>query len=135
MTLATTRSRLNYYRWYFLYLCTKLYCWLRTFWYAASATPLGLAGLQVTYAYNEKKYRVLVPYRAEKAAGMLSLRATLHLTDGSILDITQQPGVPYLCKASDLGGEKIVLYNAETNNSVEYTVAPGWAEEIVSDDF
>jgi len=89
----------------------------------------------VTYTYNEKKYRVLVPYRAEKAAGMLSLRATLHLTDGSILDITQQPGVPYLCKASDLGGEKIVLYNAETNNSVEYTVAPGWAEEIVSDDF
>jgi hypothetical protein len=68
----------------------------------------------ITYNRYGKNYHLYVPYSGMIATEMNRFRAYL-IKDSSDKkgkkeeEITQQPGIPYMITASDLGGEKIIF--------------------------
>ena len=75
----------------------------------------------IIYERLGKEYTIVVPYNRCQVANMSQLRATLVYADKTSIDITQQPGIPYIYSAADLGGEYITIVNAETGLTHNYT--------------
>lgn len=75
---------------------------------------------------------VYVPFRRDQCAPMLFVEAAAHFPARSPLDITQEPGVPYLVPAGALNAEFIRLTNLETGKSYDYrgSTCPLWGKEI-----
>ena len=61
----------------------------------------------ITYSRMGFTYSLYVPFEKRKVAKLSSIRVYLHKADGPVVDITQQPGIPYLVTASMLGGTHI----------------------------
>ena len=64
--------------------------------------------LSITYTYLGQVYLFNVPYELNKTMINRSKKVYL-VNDKHEINITQQPGVPYMCSAHDLGGESIII--------------------------
>jgi len=69
---------------------------------------------EISYVRIEHPYRVWVPYDRHLAGRSIGHTATL-IRDNEEINITQQPGIPYLVTAEDLGGSEIRI---QTRNAV-----------------
>lgn len=67
----------------------------------------------ITYLRYGREYQVNIPYNRHLVAKMSSCKVFLIKGEEKI-DITQQPGIPYLMTASMLGGDKIILEKGDT---------------------
>ncbi len=70
----------------------------------------------ITYTRMGLTYTVYVPFEKRKVAKLSGIRVYLHKGNGEVVDITQQPGIPYLVTALMLGGDKIRVVGE--NNTV-----------------
>lgn len=86
--------------------------------------------IEISYSCLGEKYFIRLPYNPRNKVKMIQFKAELISGDKKI-DITQQPGIPYLINAKDLCGEKIILTNLETGEYHEYTTAPLYGIEIM----
>lgn len=77
---------------------------------------------KILYTYNGIERNLYVPYESSKVAEMSQYIVQLYYANGTTLDITQQPGVPYLVTAALLGGKEI---RATEVNSEIVTVYEG----------
>lgn len=85
----------------------------------------------VSYQQLGSNYTLSVPYCRKYVAPMSQYKAELVGSETTI--ITQQPGVPYLVSAEELGGDLIRITNEETNKQYEYVldIPPMYAEEVM----
>lgn len=66
----------------------------------------------ITYTRLGKEYKVNIPYRKDIITKMN--RSTIFLsTDKFLVNVTQQPGVPYFLKAQELGGDHYIIRSSE----------------------
>lgn len=87
----------------------------------------------VTYQHLGNSHKVLVHYNRDKVAIMGQFKAILcNETAHEMEDITQQPGIPYLVTAKQLGGHYIRITNAENGQKYDYfqDTIPGYGDEI-----
>jgi len=91
------------------------------------------ASASIIYQRLGQQYVMLVPYNRKYAIAMSQFKVELVRDNNSTLDITQQPGIPYLVNAKDLGGHTIRMSNQETGKSYEYSqnIIPMYGEEII----
>jgi len=90
--------------------------------------------MQITYT-TPSPYSITVPYESDKRINMLPLTVQL-VRQGTAIDITHQPGVPYGYSAHALGGEYIVAHNYDSESSHIYPgeVCPGYCPELYEDE-
>lgn len=84
--------------------------------YKAAGGDLATSGIEkhpgfviITYQDAGKSYRVCLPYNPQRAGRMCGLSVKLETSDGEKLDITQQPGIPYVVNPKDLAGTVSVI--------------------------
>lgn len=70
--------------------------------------------MTLTYERNGVKYRLTVPFARSIISEMMGKRVYL-VTNNEKIEITQQPGVPYLVTAQDIAGlgSKIIVEDIE----------------------
>lgn len=99
---------------------------------APSSLPFKIVGNHAVLCYTRlnKEYKLYVPYNRMKS--LSSDITALLVKNGKEINITQQPGIPYLVSANDLGGEKIILTNNITGSSFDYfdDKIPMYGDEI-----
>ncbi len=78
----------------------------------------------IYYERMNSKYRVSIPFNRKYIVAMSQFKAELLYQDGTSLDITQQPGIPYLVSAVDLGGNIIRITNQEYGVAYDYIDKP-----------
>lgn len=66
------------------------------------------------YHRMSSEYNLLIPYDRSKVAVMTQFRVELLRDNQDPVEITQQPGIPYLVSAEQLGGSGIKICNLET---------------------
>lgn len=88
------------------------------------------------YERMSHKYTLLIPYRRDYVSKMAHFLAELIRPGHLPLDITQQPGVPYLATAETLGGVNIRVTNRETGRHQVFLPSqmPWYAEDLFLDD-
>jgi len=88
------------------------------------------------YEYFGQKYKLAIPYNRKKLINMANYKAELFITDKTPINITQQPGIPYILNASDLGGQYIKITNMETGLSHNYDNkhVPMYADELINNE-
>ena len=89
--------------------------------------------VSIPYSYNGVSYTAFMPFKRQAALAMNDLRVLVVLTDGRLVNITQQPGIPYLVTATELGGTEIRVINDDTGESVVYnaTTIPNYCAEVM----
>lgn len=99
----------------------------------AFAVNNGGRSASISYSRLGEHYVVHLPYQRRSVTKMLSFNAAVHKNDGSVINITQQPGLPYLTSANDFGAERIVITNGENGKTASYTgdTIPGFATELL----
>lgn len=87
----------------------------------------------VSYLRLNKEYTLFVPYSRTKSLSMIEINAFLVKRGGEKVDITQQPGIPYLVSAYDMNAEKIILLNNKTGKSFDYLhkTMPLYGDELL----
>lgn len=86
----------------------------------------------IVYDILGQKYTIKVPYNRSFVASMIDFKAELiRNSDGAKVDITQQPGIPYLVSPTDLDGDVIIVTNTSTGAKYNYTVPPLYAQEVM----
>jgi hypothetical protein len=85
----------------------------------------------IVYERLANKYILFVPFNRKYIASMTQFKAELLRKNDTPIDITQQPGIPYMVSAKLLGGDSIRITNQETGNYHDYDNIPGYAEEIM----
>lgn len=90
----------------------------------------------INYKYYGQQYKILIPYNRSKIALMTQLKVELINENNISTDIMQQPGIPYLFTAKDLGGINIKITNSETGKSYTYdeNKQPLYADEVMDDE-
>lgn len=73
--------------------------------------------MKVPYTYHGTKYHLYVPFSRINARKMLNTKCMLIGKDGSITDITQQPGCCYLVSVNMLEGKEIILENFDEKSN------------------
>jgi len=66
--------------------------------------------IEIPYKHMNINYKVWLPYNHKLVLKMLPYTVTA-VKDNQSLNITQQPGVPYLITPYDLNAESIITYN------------------------
>jgi hypothetical protein len=87
----------------------------------------------IMYERMGQSYTLFVPYQRKYIAQMAQFKAELLRHNETSVDITQQPGIPYLVTAEELGGEGIKITNHESG---EFHVfhskeIPHYAQQII----
>ena len=77
--------------------------------------------LTIPYKKNNQLYSITVPYSTMNILPMTDFKVVLKKGDSDSIDITQQPGIPYLSSASELGGESIIVTNPFADISERFT--------------
>ena len=67
----------------------------------------------IVYSRCGKDYMINVPYKRELVTQMSKCKVFLS-KNNEMINITQQPGIPYLVSAKMLGGDKIIMNCGET---------------------
>jgi hypothetical protein len=90
----------------------------------------------IEYEYFGQKYKLAIPYNRKKLINMANYKAELCFNDKTSVNITQQPGIPYILNASDLGGQYIKITNMETGLSHNYDNkhVPMYADELINNE-
>ena len=90
----------------------------------------------IEYEYFGQNYKLSIPYNRKKLINMTNYKAELFFNDKPPLNITQQPGIPYILNANDLGGEYIKISNMENGLSHNYDnkQVPMYADELINDE-
>jgi hypothetical protein len=91
----------------------------------------------IEYEYFGQNYKLSIPYNRKKLINMSDYKAELFFNDDKpSLNITQQPGIPYILSANDLGGEYIKITNMETGLSHNYDNKniPMYADELINNE-
>lgn len=85
----------------------------------------------ITYDYNGNSYDINIPFNRKYVLPMSDLKVKLIL-NGKEIDITQQPGIPYLLSAGELGGDKLLIINTASGSTKYYesNECPGYATEM-----
>ena len=78
----------------------------------------------IIYEWMWSQYILLVPYSRKHIADMTQFKVELLRDNKDPLNITQQPGIPYLICAKDLGGSPIRIINEDTGVSYLYNYIP-----------
>ncbi len=92
--------------------------------------------MSLTYKFcGANEHKLYIPYDIDRVSKMTYLKAQLLLPNGHCVDITQQPGIPYMLCAADLGGISIVICNEDNGKSYIYysTHIPGYADRLMDD--
>lgn len=91
--------------------------------------------LSATIIYERlgTQYILLVPYNRSYIADMSQFRVELLRNDKEPLNITQQPGIPYMINAGDLGGHSIRITDEETGVSHVYNqvTCPRYGTDVI----
>lgn len=74
---------------------------------------------ELPYFYNGQSYTLRIPYKRSQMA-----RMDEYIVWADEKNITQQPGIPYLLNAEELGCEKIRSCNVDTEEVFVYNDAP-----------
>lgn len=87
----------------------------------------------IEYLWLNRSYRMVVPFDQNAATDMAPYRATLILNEEESVDITHQPGIPYLATAKSLGGIAITVLNTLSGEQHRYEAdqAPQYATEVL----
>ncbi len=89
--------------------------------------------MKISYHYDYKDYTISVPFDHIQSLCMIGYKAEL-LKNGEIIDITQQPGIPYMCDSEMYDGSYIKIIN-EANDEYEiYNKAPLYATKLMLDE-
>jgi hypothetical protein len=90
----------------------------------------------IEYEYFGQNYKLSIPYNRKKLINMSDYKAEFCFNDKPSLNITQQPGIPYILNANDLGGEYIKITNMETGLSHNYDnkKVPMYADELFNNE-
>jgi len=87
----------------------------------------------ISYSRHGHQYTYMVPFQRSYISAMSQFKAQLLMSDDTLIDITQQPGLPYFITANCLGGTVIRITNEETGVSVDYTDKPPFfATEVMN---
>lgn len=99
-----------------------------------TVTDCGTSAI-LTYQRLNRNYIVTLPYSRRQIVPMAQFTVHLLRDNEPPLDITQQPGIPYLTSASDLGGSAIRITNEDTGFSFLYknSHVPMYGSEVFSD--
>lgn len=86
----------------------------------------------IRYRRFGRNYLLHVPYSERDVRRMTSHQVFLEADNGDTTPITQQPGIPYMVSAKELGGKSIVAMNGESGKRVIYEKGkrPGFLEEL-----
>lgn len=89
----------------------------------------------VLYERMMNTYVVWLPYDRSQVAAMSQFKVELLRNKGDPVNITQQPGIPYLVSATELGGHSIKVINTENGTKYEYTgdQVPLYCKEVLDD--
>ncbi len=74
-----------------------------------------------------------LPYDRTKVARTMGLQAMLVLPNGTMFDITQRCGVPYLVAPRSLGAKIVVKDTLTDKEYTYYDGAPGYCDELLVD--
>jgi len=90
----------------------------------------------IEYEYFGQNYKLSIPYNRKKLINMTNYKVELFFTDKTPINITQQPGIPYILSANDLGGEYIKISNMENGLSHNYDnkQVPMYADELINNE-
>lgn len=81
----------------------------------------------ITYTSYGIERLINVPYHRDIKEAMRPWRVLLVGKSKDPVDITQEPGYPYLCSPQELGGREIIAQNQQTNQVISYqNDAPGY---------
>lgn len=88
----------------------------------------------IVYEYLGHKYLLLVPYNRSHVMSMSKFKVELLKENHAPIIITQQPGIPYLVTAFQLGGYAIRITNEDTGLSKEYpnNDMPDYGTEVMN---
>lgn len=87
----------------------------------------------LAYCYNGASHTICVPFSRRRSLAMSDLQVILVRNDKSTVNITQQPGIPYLVSADELGGVKINVTNIDSGAtfSYEHNLVPLYCDEVL----
>jgi len=86
----------------------------------------------IFYQRLGSQYKLLIPYNMSYISYMSQFKVELLLSNSDPQNITQQPGIPYLICAKDLGGSFIRITNEDTGLFHDYpdNIIPMYGEEV-----
>ena len=87
----------------------------------------------LTYNRLGTDYILLIPFDRKKIVDMSQFKVELLRYDKDSVDITQQPGIPYMITAEQLGGYAIKVTNHESEIIYEYDMhtIPLYCSEVL----
>lgn len=92
-----------------------------------------LGTCKISYKCYGENFNLFIPFNPTKALDMSRFQVMLSF-DNKCMDITQQPGIPYLFSAAEIGGDKYLIIDtaAPDIHKISETIeAPRYLEKFI----
>jgi hypothetical protein len=76
--------------------------------------------IEISYSHLNKQYTVRVPFSGDKIPLTTQYMVIGKDVSGNEVDLTQQPGIPYILSPSEMNLQYIVVYNLLEDTSETY---------------
>lgn len=76
--------------------------------------------MSVTYTRVGRDKLLNIPYRSDLKEKMRMWKVLLISGKNKSKDITQEPGIPYMCTPEQLGGKEILASNSDTGDVIQF---------------